>query len=273
VQFHDYLKVSRKIEYGGVFMFIIAEELLPSGKVVRKVVVPAPNNIWEYFKSNPNERFGMQPPSPFSPITIGEHASGLNQSKYLSTSSLPNGAPNISGSPQYIDIDKAKKAGCKIYSTEEIVKDLRRLQNEAPTVEAKTRLEKVINAVSNIEKEVLIEGNIPPKAIMSKTSMNMTKGLRIVNIIGLAITAYNLQQASQLSIEKNSIKPIAAQTLREVGGWGMAIAGAKVGGIIGAACGVETGPGLIITGALGSVIFGTAGYFGADWVADYIYKN
>lgn len=61
--------------------------------------------------------------------------------------------------------------------------------------------------------------------------------------------------------------------IRRVGGWGSAVAGAKIGGIAGAAIGIETGPGAIITGAIGAIIFGTAGYFGADWIADQIDEN
>ena len=41
----------------------------------------------------------------------------------------------------------------------------------------------------------------------------------------------------------------------------------------GAAVGIETGPGVVLTGLIGGVIFGTAGYFGADWVADHIDEN
>lgn len=37
--------------------------------------------------------------------------------------------------------------------------------------------------------------------------------------------------------------------------------------------GIETGPGAILTGAVGAVIFGAAGDFGADWIADYIGEN
>ncbi len=36
---------------------------------------------------------------------------------------------------------------------------------------------------------------------------------------------------------------------------------------------IETGPGAILTGAIGGLIFGTAGYFGADWIADFIDEN
>jgi len=41
----------------------------------------------------------------------------------------------------------------------------------------------------------------------------------------------------------------------------------KVGAAAGAALGIETGPGAVITGAIGGIIFG------ADWVADFIYEN
>lgn len=267
------LRFKNNMNHGGAFVFIVADELLPSGKIVRKVVVPRPDKIIEFINGNMYERFGMTPPNMKSNITIGEHAAGLNQSRFLSGSTLPNGAPNISGTPQYIDIKKAIDAGCEIHSTEAIVADLKRLQNEAPTPQAKARLEKVINAVQNIEGETLIEGHIPSNAIKSPVSMKITKGLKIVNIIGIVITVYELEKASEKSFKQNSIKPIAAETIRQVGGWGGAIAGAKIGAIGGAAIGIETGPGALITGAVGSIIFGTAGYFGADWIADYIDEN
>ena len=267
------VEINLKINQGGAFLFILTDELLPSGKLVRKVIVPPPAQIFDYFKSNQYEMFGMKPPNPFANITIGEHALGLNQSPYLSSSSLPHGAPNFNGTPQFIDINKAKAAGCKIYTTEEIVSDLKKLKEKAPTAEAKARLDKVINAVSNVEKEVLIKGEIPSNAIKSSTSMKLTKGLRVLNVIGIVITAYELEQATEKSIKQSSIKPITAETIRQVGGWGGAIAGAKIGAIGGAAVGIETGPGAILTGAVGAIIFGTAGYFGADWVADYIDEN
>ncbi|RIY35342.1 hypothetical protein CKY20_10790 [Capnocytophaga canis] len=177
------------------------------------------------------------------------------------------------GSPQYIDIAKAEAAGCKIYTTNEIIQDLRRMQKEAPSINAKTNLEKLINVISNTEKEVLIKGNIPPSAIKSSTTMNITKGLRVLNIIGIVISAYEVEQAVEKSIKKESVKPIAAETIRQVGGWASAIAGAKVGAVGGTLLGIETGPGAILFGAGGAIIFGVAGYLGADWIADYIDEN
>ncbi len=266
--------VQQNMNKGGAFLFILADEILPSGKLVRKVIVPPNKDIIKTLtKGNYYEYFGMQPTDPFANISIGEHASGVKPSQYMSASTLKSGAPNIDGSPQYIDIKKAKSAGCTIHSTEEIIKDLKRLKNEAPTPESKARLQKVIDAVGKMEKEVLIEGNIPSKAIKSSTSMKITKGLRIVSVIGIIITAYELEQATEKSIKQESFKPIAAETIRQVGGWGGAIAGAKIGALAGAAVGIETGPRVLITGAIGGIIFGTAGYFGADWIADYIDEN
>jgi hypothetical protein len=265
--------LKNNLNHGGAFLFVIADELLPSGKIVRKVIVPKPNSIIDFLNGNMYEKLGMTPPNMSSNITIGEHAGGFNQSKFLSGSTLPNGAPNFTGTPQYIDIKKAKNAGCEIHSTESVVADLKRLQNEAPTSQAKARLEKLINSVQNVERETLIEGYVPADAIKSPLSMKITKGLRVVNIVGFVITAYDLEQATEKSIKQNSFKPIAAETIRQVGGWGGAIAGAKIGSIFGAAIAIETGPGAIITGAVGGLIFGTAGYFGADWIADYIDEN
>jgi hypothetical protein len=42
---------------------------------------------------------------------------------------------------------------------------------------------------------------------------------------------------------------------------------------LGAAAGVETGPGMVLTAIGGGLIGGVAGYFGGDWVADFIYED
>jgi hypothetical protein len=72
---------------------------------------------------------------------------------------------------------------------------------------------------------------------------------------------------------QGSFKPVGAEVIRQVGGWGGAFVGAKVGFAVGAMFGIETGPGAIITGAIGAVVFGALGYFGADLIADRISPN
>lgn len=47
----------------------------------------------------------------------------------------------------------------------------------------------------------------------------------------------------------------------------------KIGAVGGAVLGIETGPGAILTGALGGIVGGLAGYYGFDWIADHIDEN
>ena len=95
----------------------------------------------------------------------------------------------------------------------------------------------------------------------------------MVQVTGIVFTAYDLKEATEKIIKTGSVKPITAEVIKQAGGWEGAIAGAKIGTITGAAIGIETSPGVVLTGLVGGVIFGTAGYFGADWVADYIDEN
>lgn len=97
--------------------------------------------------------------------------------------------------------------------------------------------------------------------------------LRGMSVVGAAFTAYDVGNAAKESLDQNSIRPISAEGVRQVGGWASGVAGAKIGFVAGAAMGIETGPGAIITGGVGSLIVGAAGYAGADWVADLIYEN
>ena len=101
----------------------------------------------------------------------------------------------------------------------------------------------------------------------------MAKAGRVVQVVGIVLTAYDLEQATEKSIKTVSVKPISAEVIRQAGGWGGFVAGAKIGTLAGAAVGGGTGPGAVITGLVGGIIFGAAGYYGADWVADYIDEN
>jgi len=252
------------------FLFILADEVLPSQKVVRKVLSLPPTTNAEAIVANP-EIYGIKPVNPNSAVTLGEHALGSNYSRYTSASIKPKGAPNISGRPVYIDKAKAQAAGVTIHSTQEIVDDLTRIAKTNPNMA--DRIAKLKHAITNIEGEVLLEGTIPRSAIKSGTAMAVTRSLRVVQFVGFAFTAYDLGNATVKSVKTDSAKPIMAETLRQTGGWGGALTGIEIGGTIGAAFGIETGPGAILTGAIGALIFGTAGYFGADWIADFIDKN
>jgi hypothetical protein len=140
------------------------------------------------------------------------------------------------------------------------------------------RIDKIAKYVRDFDKEVLVHSErVPPKAIFNTSSLKVAKiatgAGRVVQVLGIVLTAYDLEQASEKSFHAKSVKPISAEVIRQAGGWGAAVAGFKVGGIAGAALGIETGPGAVLTGLAGGIIFGAAGYFGADWVADHIDKN
>ena len=78
------------------------------------------------------------------------------------------------------------------------------------------------------------------------------------------------KEAADESIKQKSIKPISIEVVKQAGGWGATIAGARIGVVAGAAVGIETGPGAIVSGAIGGIIFGTAGYLGASWLTEYL---
>lgn len=284
------------------FLFVVFEQLPEIGakNIIRKVAV-VPQN------------FALQPINPLGRLTAAQHALGISpgQSQWLSGSNRPFGAANFKGKPLLINTAKIAKGGGRIVTTMGLIADLQRhaIRNPSTT----SQVNRLINAITHIEGEVLVEGSTPPRSARPLrashnryvkaaetlweqfdtkkiTRAELKTGLsslddaykgarvvgrvgRVVTVVGVVFTAVDIGQATHRSIELRSIKPIAAETIRQVGGWGSAIAGAKVGGLVGAAFGIETGPGAIVTGAIGAIIFGAAGYFGADWVADHISEN
>jgi len=284
------------------FVFIIFEQLpeVGTGSIIRKVAV-VPNN------------FSLAPANLQGVLTPAEHALNMNPaaSQFLSGSTKPFGAPTMKGTPVLVDIAKVQAAGGKVVTVAELVADLERYVVQNPA--AKTRVEKLLWAVKKIEGEMLIASKTPAgsgkpissihtqfvrsaedlyqaftngqisKAQLEEALINLERAYskarvigkvgRVLMVVGVVFTAVDLGLATKRSVDQKSFKPIAAEGVRQVGGWGMAIAGGKVGGVLGAALGVETGPGLIVTGAIGALVFGAAGYFGADWVADHISPN
>lgn len=269
------------------FFFIVVEEAGKDGFLVRKIYASDKSPYMKQMNLAPlqelseltPERYGMLPKGPSAPYTIAEHVmgNGKNISQYISTSSIfPQGSPRFDGRSIFIDINKAQQSGLKLVTTNEILVELENYKKSNPHL-AK-RIDQIAGYVRDIDKEVLIHGKkVPASAIFNPNSLKLTESLvrsaRVIQVLGIAFTAYDLTQASRESIEIGSAKPISAELVRQAGGWGMAWAGFKVGGVAGAAVGIESGPGAIATGLIGGIIFGAAGYFGADWVADHIYEN
>ncbi len=267
------------------FFFIIVEEPGKDGFLVRKIYATPTSPYLANMGLSPlqqlsevyPEKYGMTPKGWGSGVSVAEHVMGGNKSPYLSTSSIfPEGSPRFQGKDIFIDINKAKASGARLVSTAEILKSLEEYKAKNPHLVK--RINKIAQYVKDIDKEILVHGEkIPAKAIFTpaslKTATRWVQAGRVVQVVGIVLTAYDLEQATEKSFKAKSVKPISAEVIRQAGGWGGAVAGFKLGGMAGAALGIETGPGAIITGLVGGIIVGGAGYFGADWVADHIDKN
>lgn len=267
------------------FFFIIVDEPGKDGFLVRKIYASKSNPYLSQMDLSPlrllsetdPERYGLLPKSFDTTVSVAEHVMGKNKSPYISTSSVfPEGSPRFDGKSIYIDVEKALKSGAELVTTDEILKALDEYKVKNPHLVK--RVDKIAAYVRDVDKEILIKGEkIPAKAIFTPESLSLVKGMakagRVVQVVGIVLTAYDLEQATEKSIKTGSVKPISAEVIRQAGGWGGFVAGAKIGTVAGAAVGVETGPGAVITGLIGGIIFGCAGYYGADWIADYIDEN
>ncbi len=262
------------------FFFVLADEIDPfRAKVVRKVIVsPAmaeayARQLGRPVPTFPNpERFGIRPGDLESPVSLGRHAMGMKPSSYSSASSHPLGASRITGSRFWVDVDGARAAGATFHETEEIVKDLDRIAAKTRKSADLAKIEFYKNLVRG-DSEVLIKGAVPPSAIKGAGSMAIMRSLQGVQMIGFVMSAVDLGNAASKSAQKESIKPIAAEGLRQAGGWASAWAGMKLGAAAGAAVGLATGPGALIAGGAGAIVGGVGGYFAFDWIADHIDEN
>lgn len=269
-----------------IHLFVAVEEIGKDGFLVRKIY-SSPDSPHLVAKSLPEfqikhevwpEKFGMRPVSPNSTATVAQHvySSRKYPSSYLSTSSeFPDGSPRFDGKTVYIDIEKAKAAGAKLVTTEEILKSLEDYKKVAPKSVAK--IDQIASWVKDIDKEVLVQAEkVPPSAVFTPGSYKATnmliKGTKVVRVFAIGFTAYDLKLAAEESVKQNSVKPISVEVVKQASGWGAAMAGARIGVVAGAAVGIETGPGAIVSGAVGGIIFGTAGYLGATWLTEYIQK-
>ncbi|MFN9210748.1 MAG: LysM peptidoglycan-binding domain-containing protein [Betaproteobacteria bacterium] len=259
------------------YVFVLADEIDPfRRKVVRRVLVDpvltaeAAKNLGRPLRVFPNpERFGFIPSDPNSPLSMGRHAKGMKPSSFVSASDrILRGSPRILGEPFWIDLGKLSP-GAKVFETSEILADLDRIAAKTATAGGKVDIEAKRQLVL-ADREVLIKGAVPPQAVKGAAAMGATRLLQGVQIVGFAMTAVNLGHAGEQSIRTHSVRPIAAETVRQAGGWASAWAGMKLGVATGAVLGFSTGPGAVITAGVGGFVGGVAGYFAFDWVADHI---
>lgn len=291
------------------YMFVVFEQLpeVGSKNVIRKVaIIPKDYSL---FPKNPLAKYSPAEHALMGNILETQYLSTSNKpfgSPTMPKQSLKN--PKGWNELLLIDTDKAQSGGAKIIRVEELVADLRRHAIENP--KAQNQIRNLINAIEKIEGETLIEGSVPGNAVKRVSTAHSKyiatadelvaqakRGAiseqqlyteleslgksykkakifgrvgRVLTVVGVVFTAVDVADAAQKSYDKGSFKPLAAETVRQVGGWGGAMAGAKIGFWVGAAFGIETGPGAIVTGAVGAIVFGAIGYFAGDYLAGWI---
>ena len=262
------------------YFFVLADEVNPLRRTVVRRVMVNPVLAEELARRvgwpipvvpNP-QRFGFQPTGPESKLPPGRHATAMKPSPYSSASNSPLGSSRIWGSRFWIDVDKAQAAGATFHETDEILADLDRIAKKTVKSADALRIEQVKQLVK-ADAEVLVKGYVPPSAVSGAASMGIRRAVQGVQVVGFVMTAADINAAVGKSVQKQSVKPIAAEGIRQAGGWATAWAGMKLGAAGGALLGIETGPGAIVTGAVGAIVGGTAGYFGFDWIADHIDAN
>ena len=264
-----------------VHYFIVVDEVGKDGFLTRKIYSsPVDPKLLEkklpmqevLMQTNP-EKYGMSSVSPNSNATVAQHVHSSRKypSSYISTSSIfPDGSARFAGRTVFIDMAVAKKYGAKIVSTEEILSSLAEYKAQHPHLN--TKISQIEGWVKEIDKEVLIQARqkIPAKAIYNPQSLATIQkfgtAARVMQVTAIAFTAYDLSVAADRSYRAKSIVPLSREVVKQAGGWGGAWAGFKIGGAAGAVIGIETGPGAVISGLIGGVVFGVAGYWGAEWV-------
>ncbi|HDR9764038.1 TPA: glycine zipper family protein [Burkholderia cepacia] len=272
-----------------MFIFVVVDEPGKDGFLVRRVYSSIEDPFLLKLNLSPIENYREVFPEteglwsrggPESKVSVAEHVLEYNKiTSYASTSgTYPDGTLRMNGKTVYVDIAKAKRAGAKLVTTEEIVRAIDEYKVNLNS-KARREAEHIKQKVMNIDKEILVQPHprVPPSGVFSqaglKVSLGIVKYARVVQVIGIGFTAYDLEVATEQSFKTKSMRPIEKEVVRQIGGWGGAVAGAKMGVAAGALVGIETGPGTIITGLIGGIVFGAIGYMGGSAVADQIPNN
>jgi hypothetical protein len=277
-----------------MFFFVVVEEPGRDGFLVRHTYATVDDPFLQELKLSPlanerqvfPERYGLWPKGTLeSPATVAEHVLKFESiTSYASSSTnFPGGAKRFSGKTVYVDIAAAKRSGAKLVTTEEIVQAIDQYK-AGLNAEQRRKAEYIRRKILSMDSEVLVQPrpNVPAAGVFSKKSLGITLGIvryaRVVQVIGLGFTAYDLGVAADDSIRLKSVRPIGKEVIRQAGGWGGGVAGgwataaaaARIGASTGSIVGIELGPGAVVTGLIGGIIFGAVGYFGGSWIADQI---
>lgn len=278
--------------YGRAFLFIVADEINPfNPKLVRRVTVPTHILDPEVIrKIRYPEKYGFFARDPTSNVSPAGHVKGMTNSKYISLSDLPLGAKRHGNRIYWLDVKTLQKAGIPIIPHDELIELVEKaIQKEQALLDsriAKGSSQKSINSLQDSvnkykrslqqakwDKELLAAKDIPKElgAVKGVASMGLTRGLQVVGGLGIVFSARDIKNAAEESYQKQDIRILTRESTKQLTGWGGAALGASMAGTMGAAFSIETGPGAIAIGAIGSLVGGFVGFvWGAETVAKMV---
>jgi len=218
-----------------MFLFVVVDELGKEGFLVRRVYATVDNPYLNDLKLSPlnmqrevfPERLGLwSKGGPQASAGVVEHVLEFEKiTSYVSTSSnYPGGTGRMDGKVVYVDIAKAKRAGARLVTTEEIVQAI---EEYAKTARSKDRrwAEHIKQKVLQVDREVLVQPKpvVPAEGVFSQRGLGISLGLvkyaRVVQVFGLAFTGYEIAVAADQSIRLKSVRPIQKEVIRQAGGW------------------------------------------------------
>lgn len=176
------------------FIFVVFEQLpeVGSKNVLRKVqVIPTD--------------FNLVPKNPSANYSLAEHArkGDILDTQLLSASNKPYGSPTGKVGDYkdvlLIDTQQAMAKGSRVYSVEEVVKDLRRYAAIEPNNEGlQESVKTLIRTIEKVEGEVIIENGVHGNAVR-KISSNHTPYIKTADEIWAAHKAgkITLEQAEK----------------------------------------------------------------------------
>lgn len=203
------------------------------------------------------EKYGLFATKPDSQISIMRHIRGEKPSPYVSASNLPSGSAtfkttdisrlNINNKKQmnikqhliknnypqnfvtenkllYIDIEKLRKSGAILITTDELIEELTERKNHTTNIKKIQEIDKFIKNVKR-DKEVLIRDSKQKSssAVFTKQGKSYAQaiivGEKILLPISIFFSVENITQATYKSIQTNNPKPIIKASSQEIGGW------------------------------------------------------
>jgi len=99
-------------------------------------------------------------------------------------------------------------------------------------------------------------------------ALSVCKAIGVAQTLGVVWTVYEVAQAGVVSVRRRSFRPLMVEGAGQAGGWAAGVAGMKAGCKIGIVAGLKTGPGALVTGAIGAGIGGLVGYVAAGRLAE-----